>query len=139
MIARRRSMSRGKVSLVTGMERAAQIARSRLLFAAIVFAVGFVVMAARVIDVAIFTDGNEPRLARVPAATPLATGRADIIDRNGVLLATSLNAASLPIPPRSSTRRRRRGNWLACSPTSNRRASPPNWSSRNASCGSNGT
>ena len=67
MIARRRqSVSRGKVSLVTGMERAAQIARSRLLFAAVVFAVGFVVMAARVVDVAILTDGNEPRLARVP-------------------------------------------------------------------------
>ena len=100
MIARRhRSMSRGKVSLVTGMERAAQIARSRLLFAAVVFAVGFVVMAARVVDVAILTDGNEPRLARVPAAAPLATGRADIVDRNGVLLATSLRAASLYADP----------------------------------------
>ena len=100
MIARRRqSVSRGKVSLVTGMERAAQIARSRLLFAAVVFAVGFVVMAARVVDVAILTDGNEPRLARVPAAAPLATGRADIVDRNGVLLATSLRAASLYADP----------------------------------------
>ncbi|MED5518540.1 MAG: penicillin-binding protein 2, partial [Pseudomonadota bacterium] len=100
MIARRRqSVSRGKVSLVTGMERAAQIARSRLLFAAVVFAVGFVVMAARVVDVAILTDGNEPRLARMPAAAPLATGRADIVDRNGVLLATSLRAASLYADP----------------------------------------
>jgi cell division protein FtsI (penicillin-binding protein 3) len=100
VIARRRqSVSRGKVSLVTGMERAAQIARSRLLFAAVVFAVGFVVMAARVVDVAILTDGNEPRLARVPAAAPLATGRADIVDRNGVLLATSLRAASLYADP----------------------------------------
>ena len=100
MIARRRqSVSRGKVSLVTGMERAAQIARSRLLFAAVVFAVGFVVMAARVVDVAILTDGNEPHLARVPAAAPLATGRADIVDRNGVLLATSLRTASLYADP----------------------------------------
>ena len=112
MIARRRqSVSRGKVSLVTGMERAAQIARSRLLFAAVVFAVGFVVMAARVVDVAILTDGNEPRLARVPAAAPLATGRADIVDRNGVLQPPHCAPPhSMPIPPRSSTRRRRRRN-----------------------------
>ena len=38
-------------------------------------------MAARVVDVAILTDGNEPRLAR---AGGRAAGRADIVDRNGV-------------------------------------------------------
>ena len=41
----------------------------------------------------------EPRLARVPVLGPAATERADIIDRNGVILATSLPTASLFADP----------------------------------------
>lgn len=90
-----------KVSLVAGMEWAINVGRSRLVFAAIVFALAFTVMAVRVIDVAILTIGHEPRLARVPSTlVPLKTSRADILDRNGVLLATSLRTQSLYANPR---------------------------------------
>ena len=90
-----------KVSLVAGMEWAIDTSRTRLVVSAVVFALAFTVMAVRVIDVAILTGKNEPRRAQTPAtALPLKTARADIVDRNGVLLATSLRTQSLYADPK---------------------------------------
>ena len=68
--------------------------RTRLLAAGVVFTMAFLVVGWRLVDIAVFSAGTEPRIAAAPAATP-RSGRADIVDRNGVVLATSLPTASL--------------------------------------------
>ena len=69
--------------------------RTRLLVAGMVFAMAFLVVGWRLVDIAAFTAASEPRIAATPPATALQSGRADIVDRNGVVLATSLPTASL--------------------------------------------
>jgi len=67
--------------------------RTRLLAAGVVFAMAFLVVGWRLVDIAAFPTVGEPKIAA--AATALHSGRADIVDRNGVVLATSLATASL--------------------------------------------
>ena len=69
--------------------------RSRLLITGALFAVAFSVVAGRLIEVGLFAGAHEPRLAETAANAAHQPGRADIVDRNGVLLATSLRTASL--------------------------------------------
>jgi cell division protein FtsI (penicillin-binding protein 3) len=77
-----------------------EIGRTRLLAAGLIFAMAFLVVGLRLVDVSLLTDGNEPRLAATPQSTALETVRADIVDRNGVVLATTLPTASLYANPR---------------------------------------
>ncbi len=74
--------------------------RNRLLVIGALFGFGFLVIAGRLADVTIFKQGNEPRLAQAVPASTWKAERADIVDRNGVLLATSLATASLYANPR---------------------------------------
>jgi cell division protein FtsI (penicillin-binding protein 3) len=68
--------------------------RTRLLAAGVVFAMAFLLVGWRLVDIASFSaGGGEPRIAAAPAT--LHSGRADIVDRNGIVLATSLPTASL--------------------------------------------
>ena len=69
--------------------------RTRLLAAGVVFAMAFLVVGWRLVDIAAFSTGSEPRIAAAAPAATLRSGRADIVDRNGVVLATSLPTASL--------------------------------------------
>ncbi len=71
--------------------------RTRLLVTGVVFALAFIVLSWRLVDIALFAVGSGPRIAAGPA---FETGRADIVDRNGVVLATSLPTASLYANPR---------------------------------------
>ena len=71
--------------------------RIRLLAIAGVFAVACLVLAVRLVEVSVL-QGGAPR--DVGAASAAAVARADIVDRNGVLLATSLRTASLYANPR---------------------------------------
>ncbi len=72
---------------------------TRLLIAAALFCLAFAVIGLRLVDIAVFGDGD-PRLAhRDPAVAP-APRRADIVDRNGVLLATTLETPSLFADPK---------------------------------------
>jgi cell division protein FtsI (penicillin-binding protein 3) len=74
--------------------------RNRLLVIGALFGLGFLVIAGRLADITIFKQGNEPRLAQAVPASTWKAERADIVDRNGVLLATSLATASLYANPR---------------------------------------
>jgi cell division protein FtsI (penicillin-binding protein 3) len=81
-------------------KQALETGRNRLLVASVVLTIAFLVIAGRLADLAILSGGGEPALARAPAPFGPATGRADIVDRNGVVLATSLPVVSLYANPR---------------------------------------
>lgn len=73
-------------------DAAARTSRGRLLAASGLFALCFAVLALRLVSLAMFSDGTALH-ARVAAQA--APPRAEIVDRNGVLLATNLATASL--------------------------------------------
>ncbi|MEM8588797.1 MAG: penicillin-binding protein 2 [Pseudomonadota bacterium] len=80
-------------SKITG---AIAVGQTRLLVTAAVFALAFLVVAARLIDVSVFDGAEESRLLVANAAVlPHDGARGDILDRNGALLATTLPSASL--------------------------------------------
>lgn len=75
-------------------------ARGRLYFGAAVYLVGCVVIALRLMNLAMFPDEN---VGQNHLASKAHGGlvRADIVDRNGVLLATQLRTASMYADPHS--------------------------------------
>src|SRR5262245_30520470 len=78
-------------------KRALEVSHSRVLLGASLFAVVFLVIAARLTAITRLPDGAETA-AIMPAKIKTAD-RADIVDRNGVVLATSLTTASLYANP----------------------------------------
>ena len=70
-------------------------ARTRILVAGAAFLLAFLAVAARLGDLALIERGPGTRIARGAAGETYTGARADITDRNGVLLATSLATASL--------------------------------------------
>ena len=84
---------------VVADERANQVletCRTRLLATAALFAFVFLVVVLRLADVVLLNDGNaESHVGRLPPAAPPPPARADIVDRNGALLATMLPKPSL--------------------------------------------
>lgn len=84
-----------RVRLDGSTARALETGRTRLLAAGLVFALAFTVIGGRLVDLTLLSQGSEPKIAGGPTAPQRETGRADIIDRNGVLLATTLPTASL--------------------------------------------
>ena len=85
-------------------ERAAQLletCRTRLVATAALFALVFLVLALRLAEIVAFAGTDaEPHAGRSrPVATP-APVRADILDRTGALLATTLDSPSLYADPR---------------------------------------
>ena len=70
--------------------------RTRLLLAAALFALIFVVVAGRLVDVVAMAGGaNDTHVARNHLVVPPPPVRADIVDRNGTLLATNLDSPAL--------------------------------------------
>jgi cell division protein FtsI (penicillin-binding protein 3) len=76
-------------------KRALEIGRSRLMIGAALFALAFVVISGRLVDVTLLEDGIDPPAAEQPNLSAPVAERADIVDRSGVVLATSLATASL--------------------------------------------
>ena len=74
-------------------KRALEVSHSRVLLGASLFAVVFLVIAARLVAVTLLPDGADT--ATVAPVKTKTADRADIVDRNGVVLATSLTTASL--------------------------------------------
>ncbi|MBC6416840.1 MAG: penicillin-binding protein 2, partial [Rhodospirillales bacterium] len=79
--------SRKKQALETG--------RSRLLVAGVGFALSFFLIASRMVELTVAPPAREPSLAASQVGDRRGTGRAEILDRNGVVLATTLPMASL--------------------------------------------
>ncbi|MEE8333201.1 MAG: penicillin-binding protein 2 [Alphaproteobacteria bacterium] len=72
-----------------------EVGRNRLLITASLFAVAFSVVAVRLVDVGLLAGPHDPRIAETQNRATHQPGRADIVDRNGVLLAANLKIASL--------------------------------------------
>ncbi|MEE2699032.1 MAG: penicillin-binding protein 2 [Pseudomonadota bacterium] len=82
-------------------KQALETGRNRLLVTGIVLAMAFSVISARLVDLTIFQGGGEPKLANIDYSPVPPFERADIVDRNGVLLATSLPTVSLFVDPKA--------------------------------------
>jgi cell division protein FtsI (penicillin-binding protein 3) len=90
---------RPRVTLDSATKQALETGRTRLLVTGALFALAFTAIGFRLADVTIVKPAGEPRLTAGKRTPAFTAGRADIIDRNGVLLATSLNTASLYANP----------------------------------------
>lgn len=80
--------------------QALEVGRNRLLVTAVALAMAFVAVGWRVVDLTMMTDRREPRFAAPATDIQPHYGRADIVDRNGVILATSLPTVSLYADPK---------------------------------------
>ncbi|MGF1629671.1 MAG: peptidoglycan D,D-transpeptidase FtsI family protein [Kiloniellaceae bacterium] len=80
-------------------KQALEIGRTRLLVAAMSFTLAFSLIGWRLVDLGLIAEQHEPSLARSLSSDALETGRADIIDRNGIVLATTMPTASLYANP----------------------------------------
>ena len=89
------SYTKGCQALDGTAKQALDTARNRLLMTGALFLIAFTVIGARLVDLTMMRDGHEPRLAQSAGLGILKKERADIIDRRGVLLATSLATSSL--------------------------------------------
>ena len=76
-----------------------EVARNRLLLICAAFSFAFVLAGVRLLDVSIIGGLDEPSVISESARANLKTGRADIVDRHGILLATSLSVPSLYADP----------------------------------------
>lgn len=74
--------------------RRLETGRNRIAIASLVFAIAFVGLGVRLIDVALFSAGHAPQVAR-RTTTHTQDQRAVILDRNGIILATTLRTYSL--------------------------------------------
>src|SRR5271168_1800490 len=82
-------------------KRALDGCRARLLITSVAFILVFAVIAGRLIQVTLLPGAvTVPSIARFHPALPPPPGRADIIDRNGTLLVTTLDSPSLYANPR---------------------------------------
>jgi cell division protein FtsI (penicillin-binding protein 3) len=95
-----RAPAGGRIHVEGLRKQAIETGRNRLLAVGIVFAIGFSVVAGRLVEMALFQDDREPRLPRSAGSEGAAVGRLDVVDRGGVVLATSLPTASLYANPR---------------------------------------
>jgi cell division protein FtsI (penicillin-binding protein 3) len=81
--------------------QALEACRMRLLVTGALFAFVFTVVALRAADIVLVGGGAaEPHVGRFQVTTPPAPSRADIIDRDGELLATTLDSPSLYANPK---------------------------------------
>jgi cell division protein FtsI (penicillin-binding protein 3) len=88
-----------RVHLEGNRKEAIEVGRNRLLVTGIVMMLAFAAVTGRVIDLTMFDFKASPRYASAVSAQPSAS-RANIVDRNGVILATNLPADSLFANPR---------------------------------------
>jgi cell division protein FtsI (penicillin-binding protein 3) len=80
-------------------QQSIETSHTRLIITGALFLLAFLVIGARLVEVAAFNIGD-PRIAHAHSAEKPDAGRADIVDRNGVLLARTLAAVSLYANPK---------------------------------------
>lgn len=97
---RRRPCVPSKMLPADGPAREAiEIGRNRLLITGAVLFFAFGCIGLRLVDLSLLQPAEEPRLNHMTQSDRIETERADILDRNGALLATGLGTASLYAEP----------------------------------------
>jgi len=91
---------------------AIELSHTRLLITGALFLLAFLVIGARLVEVAGFKAGDA-RLAHGHAVAKTVVARANIVDRNGVMLATTLQAPSLFADPKLIDNKRDTAHRLA--------------------------
>ncbi|HIC72643.1 MAG TPA: penicillin-binding protein 2, partial [Alphaproteobacteria bacterium] len=91
--------SSAQVRLHGAHKSSIEIVRRRLLLGAGLFTVAFFVLSMRLVEVALFNEVRPSNAVNEEVETRDGPARADITDRNGVILATSLATRSLYADP----------------------------------------
>ena len=78
-----------------------ELARNRLIFAVLFFCVAFFGLAARTLELGFSAEAPKRVVQKQITVPPVRFARSDILDRNGEILATSLEMASLFANPQS--------------------------------------
>jgi cell division protein FtsI (penicillin-binding protein 3) len=89
-----------RVQIASRMQNGLEIGRSRLGAAGLAFGFAFLAIAVGAVKATILSKGAEPLLFEASSLRATQSGRADIVDRNGVVLATSLATQSLFVDPK---------------------------------------
>lgn len=93
-----------RIEIESTKKQAIETARTRLLIGGALMAAAFLVVGVRLFDIVVLNEHDDIRSAATrDIVRPQTMSRADIVDRNGVLLATSLPTASLFANPRKVT------------------------------------
>ena len=79
---------------------ALEVSYTRLIMTSAMLLFAFGAISLRLVDVSLLQAAREPNTAYAPRVQELRMDRADVVDRNGVLLATNLVTASLFANPR---------------------------------------
>lgn len=79
---------------------AIEVARNRMIFVMALFTLGFFVLSVKLISVGVFQASNSSLYHSGNGKSSFLMARADIVDRNGVILATNLKTPSLAVAPR---------------------------------------
>lgn len=74
---------------------ALDVAKTRLLISVSLYLFCVVMVLFRLCDLMLLREGSEPTLAENDISRGIQTGRADVLDRNGVLLATTIKTTSV--------------------------------------------
>jgi cell division protein FtsI (penicillin-binding protein 3) len=90
-----RPAGQGKLRLHGMTMHAIETGRMRLFVTAGLFGLAFAAIGLRLVDLMLFQSGAEPRAAHSISAPVTSAGRADILDRNGVIVATNLPTVNL--------------------------------------------
>jgi cell division protein FtsI (penicillin-binding protein 3) len=80
---------------------ALEVGRTRLLVAGAAFGAAFLLIAARLVELTMLHEPRDSWFATPRHATAHAPARAEIVDRNGIVLATNLRTASLFANPQN--------------------------------------
>ena len=75
--------------------RSLKTAKQRVLFAVSVFVILFAILIIRLAQIMVFDNSKVTDRAYTNYGAPLSVSRADIVDRNGIIIATSLPTVSL--------------------------------------------
>ncbi len=76
---------------------AIETARNRIIFVMALFTLGFLTLVVKLVSVGIFQASSTAYYQNANVNTSLLMARADIVDRNGVILATNLKSPSLAV------------------------------------------
>ncbi len=88
-----------RIRIEGARKQALETGRNRVVVTAVVFGLAFAAIAGRLVDLTVLNQPGEPQVTQRNDMPAWTAERADIVDRNGVILATSLPTVSLYADP----------------------------------------